>query len=67
MRINDRGSRQQYANVQLEGVPVCGVIDSGADITIIGGDLFCRVAAAARLRKSHLQRPDKIPDNHLSS
>ena len=38
--INDGGSQQQYANVQLEGIPAEGIIDTGADITIIGGDLF---------------------------
>ena len=61
VRINDRGSHQQYANVQMEGVPAKGVIDSGADITIMGGDLFRRVAAAARLRKSQFMKADKVP------
>ena len=34
-----------------------GIIDSGADITIMGTDLFKRVA---RLRKRSFKRPDKI-------
>ena len=40
VRIKDTGSKNQYANVDLHGVPVKGMIDSGADITIIRGDLF---------------------------
>ena len=35
VRINDQGSRQQHAAVQVEGVPASGVVDSGADITIV--------------------------------
>ena len=31
-----------------------GVVDSGADITIIGGEMFKQVAAAAKRRKSLL-------------
>ena len=61
VRINDLGSRQQHADVQLEGVPARGVIDSGADITILGGELFRRVAAVARLKKSQLKKSDKVP------
>ena len=66
VRINDRGSHQQYANVQIEGVPAKGVIDSGADITIMGGDLFHRVAAAARLRRSRFMKADKVPRTYDS-
>ncbi len=40
VRVQDTGSKVMYANVDLHGVPVKGVIDSGADITILGGDLF---------------------------
>ena len=61
IRINDGGSQQQYANVQLEGVPAKGITDTGADITIVGGDLFRRVATVARLSKSQLKKPDKVP------
>ena len=51
VRVNDKGSRPQYVNVEIQGVPTSGVIDTGADITIIGGGLFKKVATAARLRK----------------
>ena len=69
VRIDDRGSRQQYVDVLVGGVPAQGVIDSGADITIMGGDLFRRVAAAAQLRRSSLKKPDRVPrtyDRRLS-
>ena len=64
VRISDKGSRQQYVLVQLHGVPARGVIDSGADITIIGGELFKRVAATVRLRKSQLRKSDKVPKTY---
>ena len=61
IRISDRGSKPQHAKVQVQGVPAEGVIDSGADITIIGGDLFRRVAAVAKLKKRDFKKADKIP------
>ena len=64
VRISDTGSHPHHASVQLEGVPTQGVIDTGADITIVGGDLFRRVAAAACLRKSQLKKPDKVPKGY---
>ena len=59
--VTDKGSRAQYARVSVSGVPANGVIDTGADITIIGGELFARVAAAACLRKKDFRKPDKTP------
>ena len=38
--------------------------DSGADITIMGGVLFRKVATVAQLRKRDLKRPDKTPRNY---
>ena len=64
VRINDSGSRQRYVRVRIGGVPVRGTIHSGSDITIIGRDLFRRIAAVARLRKSQLLKPDKIPKTY---
>ena len=61
VRVEDRGSKPRHASVQVEGVPAEGVIDTGADITIIGGDLFRRVAAVARLKKNNFKEADKIP------
>jgi len=45
VRIEDRGGKQQYADVLIEGVPARGVIDSGAEVSIINGKLFARIAA----------------------
>ena len=61
VRVPDEGSCSQLARVDVQGVPADGIIDSGADITIIGGKLFRHVAAVARLRKSHLKGADKVP------
>ena len=64
VRIDYKGSHQQYAPVQLEGVPARGAIDSGSDITIVGGELFRQVAAVARLRRDHLKKVDKVPHTY---
>ena len=50
--------------VDVQGVPAEGIIDSEADITIMGGELFRQVAAVAKLRKHDLMNPDKIPRNY---
>ena len=61
IRVQDGGSRSQCVKVQVQGVPAYGLIDTGADITIIGGKLFEKVATVARLRKRYFKKPDKIP------
>ena len=45
VRVNDTGSIPQCAKVLVQGVPAYGIIDSAADITIMGRDLFKRVAS----------------------
>ena len=61
IRINDQGGQQQYVDVLIEGVIARGVVDSGAEITIINGKLFGRIAAVARLKKSRLKLADRVP------
>ena len=61
IRITDGGSQPHCAKVSIQGVPVYGIIDSGADITIIGAILFKRVATIARLKKRDFQPANKIP------
>ena len=61
VRVSDKGSITQCVKVQLQGVPVYGLIDSGADISIIGGSLFKKVATTARLKKRNFRKPDKVP------
>lgn len=57
VRIEDKSSKPRKVTVTIQGE---GVIDSGADITIINGDLFKNIAAAAKLRKKAFKQPDKI-------
>lgn len=47
--------------VQVQGEPAFGIIDTEADITIIGGNLFKRVATIACLKKRDFKRADKTP------
>ena len=46
--------------VQVQGVPAVGVIDSGSDITIMGAELFAKVAVTVCLHKRDLKKTDKI-------
>ena len=43
VRIRDKGSKPREVLVYMQGVPATGVIDSGADITIMGAELFKKV------------------------
>ena len=62
VHITDKGSIPQCVRVQVQGVPAYdGLIDSGADISIMAGVLFKKVATIARLRKRHFMQPDKVP------
>ena len=63
VKVNDKGSQTVCAKVQIMGVPAYGIIDSGADITILG-ELFKKVAAVARLKKKHLKKADKLARNY---
>ena len=62
--VPDHGSRPRSAQVNIQGVPACGVVDSGSDLTIMGSDLLRKVAAVARLKKKDLKPPDKKPRNY---
>ena len=61
VRVSDKGSRPQCARVQIQGVPAFGIIDSGADITIMGNGLFHKVASVAHLKKRDFKKADKTP------
>ena len=50
VQVSDTGSKPQCAQVMVQGVPVVGIIDTAADITIIGGTLFWKVESVARLK-----------------
>ena len=67
IRVHDKGSKPRKVAVDVQGVLAVGVIDSGADITIMGSELFKKVASVARLKKSSFEKPDKTPytyNNH---
>ena len=38
-----------------------GIIDSGADITIMGGGLFQKLATHTHIRKKDFKKVDKVP------
>lgn len=48
----------------IQGIPAYGVLDSGADITIIGGELFKKVASGARLKKRNFKKADRVPHTY---
>ena len=64
VRVHDRGSKPQCVRVVVQGVPMYGIVDSAADITIMGGNAFKQVAAAAKLRKKDFKTPDQVPHNY---
>ena len=64
VRVQDKGSRSQTAMVEVAGVPVHGIVDTGADITIMGPELFKKVAAIAKLKKSQFKKADKVPHTY---
>ena len=61
VQIQDKGSSAKDVVVQVQGVPGVGVIDSGSDITIMGAELFAKVAVTACLHKRDLKKADRIP------
>ena len=61
IRVKDKGSKPQMAVVDIQGVQTEGIIDTGANITIMGPELFKMVAAVAHLKKSQLKPPAKVP------
>ena len=59
--ITDRGSHLRTATVEIAGVPATGLVDTGADITIMGPEVFKKVAAVAGLKKRQFKPADKQP------
>lgn len=64
VRVHDKGSKPHCTNVNVQGVVMTGVVDSGADITIMGGEMFKRVAVIAKLRKRDFKPSDNTPRNY---
>ena len=64
VRITDQGSYLRKATVEIAGVPATGLVDTGADITIIGPELFKKVAVVAGLEKRQFKPADKQPHTY---
>ena len=64
IRVADSGSCSQLARVDIHGVPADGIVDTAADITIMGGKLFALVASTARLKTRNFRKPDNVPRNY---
>ena len=64
VRVQDHGSAPRRAKVSVEGVPMLGVIDTAADVTIMGGEMFKQVATVAKLHKRDFKPVDKTPYNY---
>ena len=56
----DEGSKSQKVKVIVSGVPLSSIIDSGADITIMGRSAFKQVAAVATLKKRDFKPQTKF-------
>ena len=63
VRVDDKGNKSQYVSVQVQDAPTSGIINSGADITIMGGKLFKKVAAVARLKKCDFKKAKPCASN----
>ena len=59
VQFYDSGSQPHYAKVQLKGVLAQGIVYSGADVSIMGAELFKKVAATHKIKKKAFQEPDK--------
>ena len=62
--VKDQGSHTVCVPLQVEGVPAYGLVDTSADITIIGPRLFKKVAAVSRLKKKDFKPADKTPHGY---
>lgn len=60
--IVNQGSKPQY--VLVENIPARGVINSGCDITIMGGELFSHAVTVLRMQKSQFRKPEKVPKTY---
>ena len=51
IRVSYEGSRPRRALVEVQGIPAYGIVDTGADISIMGAKLFKTIAAAIKMKK----------------
>ena len=55
----DSGRECHCVQVNIEGVPVTGLIDTGSDITIVRGDLLYHIVSTAGLEESNIKPADQ--------
>ena len=64
VRITEQVSHLRKATVKIAGVPATGLVDTGADITIMGPEMFKKVAAVSGLKKRQFKPADKQPHTY---
>ena len=62
--VVDSGSKAQCVRLLIQDVPAIGIVDAAADITIMGGKLFQKVASVARLKKKNFKPPGITPHTY---
>ena len=65
VQVRDQGNKLQVAKVQVQGVFALGHSDTGANITIMGGELFKKMTAAAWLKKKNFKGADTSPHIYM--
>ena len=61
IQVQDQGSKPQRANVVVGGVPMVGVIDTAADVSIMRVEMFKKVAVTAKIHKKDFKPVDRTP------
>ena len=56
VRVSKKDSKPQCVTTEVQGVSISDIIDTGVDITIMGGELFKKFVATARLRRKTSRR-----------
>ena len=64
MQLEDASSVPKCVSVLVKGVPATGLVDTGVDLTMMGGELFKAVAAAAKLLKRDLHKANVTPKTY---
>ena len=61
--VKDKGSQPKKVTVDVAGVhvPALGLVDTGADIIIMGPELFKKITSVAGITKKQFKAADKIP------
>ena len=59
IKSRDSTYKSRHVEVEIEGVPVTGIIDTGSDITIISGELFENIVDAVQLSSETFKPANK--------